>query len=386
MLLAISNSGLWRVLWYSLIGLSAIALYAGALRTAGIEWARIRWSLIGVYVVAYVLWFFANGIIIDRVSVLWSFAIFLTVASVGRPWREWLRSAGDLSVFVAMWLAYDESRGIADGLGMPIQVESVRDLDRFLFFGADPVVELQAAFHRTEVAERIVNGEAVLRTVTDVQWYDVVGSFVYYSHFIVPPIVIGALWLINRHQWIRYMRRFATLLFGACVMFILLPTAPPWMAAGGTNRVGLDLEALPPLSRHTGVGWRYVGLGSFVQAWDTGRDWANQVAAMPSLHSAFALFVVVFFWPWVRNPWARVAMLAYPLAMAVALAYFAEHYIVDAIAGWLLVGASFWLWNRIEVWLATRSVPIDGVDDVVLGDVDADNTHDSLVSADAATA
>ena len=383
MLLAITNSGLWRVLWYSLIGLSAIALYAGALRTAGIGWARIRWSLIGAYIVAYVWWFFANGIIIDRVSVLWSFAIFLTVASVGRPPREWMRSAGDLGVFVAMWLAYDESRGIADGLGMPIQVESVRNLDRLLFFGADPVVELQAAFHRTEIAERVENGEIVLRTVTDVQWYDVVGSFVYYSHFIVPPIVIGALWLINRHQWVRYMRRFATLLFGACVMFVLLPTAPPWMAAGGTNRVGLDLAALPPLSRHTGVGWRYVGLGSFVEAWDTGRDWANQVAAMPSLHSAFALFVVMFFWPWVHNPWARAAMLAYPLAMAVALAYFAEHYIVDAVAGWLLVGTVFWLWNRIEAWLAERSGPID---DEPLDYEKIVETRNSPISAEAARA
>jgi hypothetical protein len=383
MLLAITNSGLWRVLWYSLVGLSAIALYAGALRTAGIGWARIRWSLIGAYIVAYVWWFFANGIIIDRVSVLWSFAIFLTVASVGRPPREWMRSAGDLGVFVAMWLAYDESRGIADGLGMPIQVESVRNLDRLLFFGADPVVELQAAFHRTEIAERVVNGEIVLRTVTDVQWYDVVGSFVYYSHFIVPPIVIGALWLINRHQWVRYMRRFATLLFGACVMFVLLPTAPPWMAAGGTNRVGLDLAALPPLSRHTGVGWRYVGLGSFVEAWDTGRDWANQVAAMPSLHSAFALFVVMFFWPWVHNPWARAAMLAYPLAMAVALAYFAEHYIVDAAAGWLLVGTVFWLWNRIEAWLAERSGPID---DEPLDYEKAVEARNSPISAEAARA
>lgn len=378
MLLAITNSGLWRVLWYSLIGLSAIALYAGALRAAGIGWGRIRWSLIGAYIVAYVWWFFTNGIIIDRVSVLWSFAIFLTVASVGRPPREWMRSAGDLGVFVAMWLAYDESRGIADGLGMPIQVESVRNLDRLLFFGADPVVELQAAFHRTEIAERTVNGEIVLRTVTDVQWYDVVGSFVYYSHFIIPPVVIGALWLINRHQWVRYMRRFATLLFGACVMFVLLPTAPPWMAAGGTNRVGLDLAALPSLSRHTGVGWRYVGLGSFVEAWDTGRDWANQVAAMPSLHSAFALFVVVFFWPWVHNPWARAATLAYPLAMAVALAYFAEHYIVDAVAGWLLVGTVFWLWNRIE-----RSGPID---DESLDYEKTVETRNSLISAEAARA
>ena len=76
-------------------------------------------------------------------------------------------------------------------------------------------------------------------------------------------------------------------------------------------------------------------------------------------------------------------MLAYPLAMAVALAYFAGHYIVDAIAGWRLVGASFWLWNRIEAWLATRSGPID---DVMLGDDEADKTRDSLVSADATTA
>ena len=53
-MLAISNSGLWRVLWYSIIGASAIALYAGALRTAGVDWVKIRWSLIGAYLVAYV--------------------------------------------------------------------------------------------------------------------------------------------------------------------------------------------------------------------------------------------------------------------------------------------------------------------------------------------
>lgn len=355
MLLAISNTGLWRVLWYSLIGASVIALYAGALRAAGVGWTKIRWSLIGAYLAAYIWWFFNNGIIIDRVSVLWSFAIFLTVASVGKPWRDWLRTARDLGLFVAMWLIYDESRGIADTLGMPIQVESVRDIDRFLFFGADPVVELQAQFRRTEIIEQVVDGETVLRSVTNVRWYDIVGSFVYYSHFIIPPVVIGALWLINRHQWVRYMRRFATLLFVSCVMFILVPTAPPWMAAGGKNRVGLDLDALPPLARSTGAGWRDMGLGSFVEAWDTGRDWANQVAAMPSLHSAFALFVVVFFWPSIPNRGVRIALLAYPLTMALALAYFAEHYIIDAIVGWLIVGASFLIWNRIERCLADRA-------------------------------
>jgi len=265
--------------------------------------------------------------------------LFLVVASVGRPPKHWLRMVGDLTLFVAMWLAYDESRGIADRVGFPIQVESVRNLDRWLFFGVDPVVWLQDRF---------------LREPGNVQWYDVLGSMVYYSHFIVPPVTIAVLWFVSRHQWVRYMRRFATLLFVACTMFILLPTAPPWMAAGGKNRLGLELDALPPLRRPTGSGWRYIGLDGFVKAWDHGRDWANQVAALPSLHSAFALFVVVFFFPWIRDWRVRGLMLLYPLTMAIALAYFAEHYLVDAFAGWAVVGASFLLWNRIERGLDAR--------------------------------
>jgi hypothetical protein len=142
-------------------------------------------------------------------------------------------------------------------------------------------------------------------------------------------------------------------------MFVFVPTAPPWMAGGGENRVGLQLDALPPLRRTTGAGWREIGLDAFVKAWDTGRDWANQVAAMPSLHAAFALFVVVFFFPWVRSWGLRALMLLYPLTMAIALSYFAEHYIIDAIVGWLIVGASFLLWHRIEAALDRRRTAMD---------------------------
>ncbi len=305
-------------------------------------WTWVRATLIAIYVGLYVAWFFVNGIIIDRISVLLSVALFLVVASVGRPPRHWLRMFGDLTLFVAMWIAYDESRGIADRLGFPLQIESVRDIDRVLFLGTDPVVWLQDRF---------------LEPGT-VRWYDVVGSMVYYSHFIVPPVAIATLWFVNRHQWVRYMRRFATLLFVACAMFVLLPTVPPWMAAGGQNRLGLELDALPPLRRTTGNGWRHLGLDGFVKAWEHGRDWANQVAAMPSLHSAFALFVVVFFFRWIRDWRLRAVMLLYPLTMAVALAYFAEHYIADALAGWAIVGASFLLWNRIERRLDERRAPI----------------------------
>ncbi len=353
MLIGLATGGLWRVLWYSLVLALFVGGFSAGMRALGVGWEKIRFALIGIYGVVYVWWFFANGIIIDRISVLWSFAIFLGVASVGRPAHEWLRTARDLGFFVAMWIAYDESRGVADGLGMPVQVESVRDIDRFLLFGTDGVVWLQEQF---------------LSEPGTVRWYDVIASFVYYSHFIVPPLVMAILWFRDRDQWVRYMRRFATVILIGCTMFVLLPTAPPWMAAGGRNRSGYEFDALPPLRRPTGNGWRHIGLDGFVEAWDTGRDWANEVAAMPSLHSAYALFVVVFFWPRIRPIWVRWALLAYPLTMAVALMYFGEHYLADALAGWAVVGVSFLIWNRIERRLEARKAEErpDELDDEVV--------------------
>ncbi|WP_051062481.1 phosphatase PAP2 family protein [Ilumatobacter nonamiensis] len=343
MVVALETGGLWRVLWYSIALASVVGAFSAVLRAFGVEWRMIRWCLISLYTSVYVWWFLENGIIIDRISVLWSFAIFLCVASVGRPAHEWWRTARDLGFFVAMWLAYDESRGIADGLGMPVQVESVRNIDRFLFFGTDGVVWLQERF---------------LAPVGTVRWYDVIAAFVYYSHFVLPPLVMAVLWLTNRDQWIRYMRRFATVILIGCVGFILFPTAPPWMAAGGVNGSGYAFDALPPVRRPTGNGWRHIGLESFVEAWDVGRDWANEVAAMPSLHSAYALFVVVFFWPKIRPVGLRYLALLYPFSMAVALMYFGEHYFADALAGWATVGVSFLIWNRIERrWDATAPVP-----------------------------
>ncbi|MFT6764204.1 MAG: hypothetical protein ACJAXA_002870, partial [Candidatus Aldehydirespiratoraceae bacterium] len=105
MLAATATGGLWRVLWYSLVLAVLVGGFSAALRAAGVDWLKIRWTLLGSYGVAYVVWFKINGIIIDRISVLWSFAIFLALASVGRSLTDWWRTARDLGLFGLMWLA-----------------------------------------------------------------------------------------------------------------------------------------------------------------------------------------------------------------------------------------------------------------------------------------
>ena len=295
-------------------------------------WRVPRIALLVGYAVLYLAWFKAKGIVIDRVSVLLSVLILFVIANVGRPINQVGRGVLDFAFYASMWIAYDESRGIADRLGFPLQVESVINMDKFLFFGGVPNVWMQERFYEPG----------------SVRWYDVAGSLVYFSHFIGPPAVMVILYLANRREWLRFVKRFATTMFIACTMFIVLPTAPPWMAAGGDREI--ILNELPPLRRPTARGWSHLGLKSFANAWDAvkGRDWANKVAALPSLHAGYALFVVAFLLPWIRPRWLKVLVFAWPLAMTAALVYFGEHYVVDALAGWAVVGISFLVWNRIE--------------------------------------
>ncbi len=92
-----------------------------------------------------------------------------------------------------MWYAYERTRGAADALGFPVQVEAMRNIDRLLFFGNDPNVVLQQHFWNTPV-----------------RWWDVVASSIYYTHFVFPVIALAVLWVVSHRQWVRFMKRFAT--------------------------------------------------------------------------------------------------------------------------------------------------------------------------------
>ena len=292
----------------------------------------LRWGLLGSYCLAFIISFAQNGLPVARMPILgWVSAAFI-VGNVGKPRRKQLQMIGDLTLYACMWFSYDFSRGIADSLGFPLQVELPRNIDKVLFLGNDP---------NTWMQQQLWN--------RNIQWYDVYGSIIYFTHFVVPVAMSVYLWIRYREQWVRYIRRFATVLFTGVATYMMMPTVPPWMASS----TKFDYQILEPLQRSGSRGWSWLGLDTVGNVLISGQKQANPTAAFPSLHAAFALFVVVFFWQRMTKPWVRYMSLLFPLSMAWCLVYFGEHYVTDIVAGWAYVGASFWFWNR---WEAKRQV------------------------------
>jgi hypothetical protein len=297
---------------------------------------RIRVIAMSVYAAALATYSQLLGIPNDTISVfvwLW----FGTIAwNIEAPWRYHLRFVRDWSIPMIGLVVYFYSRGLTDELGLPVHVTMPIRLDEWLFGGTLPTEWLQ---------DRLC-GEPCLRE-SDPHWYDVFFTTVYASHFLTGLTIAAVLWVRSRQEWLRWMRRYVSINFGALAIYILYPMAPPWMA----SEDGFIHEALPRL---TGRGWRDLGLGRFDLIL---QGVGNPVAAMPSLHAGIT-FLVAMYGIWrLRSP-LRFLLVLYPLAMSVALVYYAEHYVVDVLAGALLAGVVMvgcGLWERRRARSATVS-------------------------------
>jgi membrane-associated phospholipid phosphatase len=161
-------------------------------------------------------------------------------------------------------------------------------------------------------------------------------------------------------MWAKFMRRWLFVTAAGLATYFLYPAAPPWYA----SKHGHLTETV---YRTSTEGWHALGLRSAGKLLSTGQDMANPVAAMPSLHSAFAMLVVAFFLAHVSRRWVPVLLL-YPVAMAFSLVYAGEHYVVDVLVGWAYVLVAMVVVSYAERWWAGRR---DRLDLVTVGAAEA---------------
>lgn len=283
------------------------------------------------YAVGLLLWCLLVGIPNDPAGVvlwIWLGTIAWYVDDPDRRWRRFWRDWWlPLLLLVVYWLV----RGLADEIGIAPHYSMPIRVDEWLFGGTVPTVALQQAWC----------GEPCVKTLPP-HWWDVLFTTVYASHFLVALTLAGVLWVRDREEWVRWLRRYLTLLFSGLAIYIVYPMAPPWMAA----RDGYLAE----VHRITRRGWSELGVGGLDLHRQTMIMWGmgNKVAAMPSLHAGIAFLVAFWFVTRLGSPW-RWLLLLYPLAMSLALTYFAEHYVIDAVCGAalaLLVMVGVGRWER----------------------------------------
>jgi hypothetical protein len=142
------------------------------------------------------------------------------------------------------------------------------------------------------------------------------------AHFIVTLSLLGWLWW-RRADLYRPLRNSLVLVnLLAFVVFWLYPVAPPRMLGGFTDVVA---------STHA------------IGSWHTGAlaTQANQLAAMPSLHIAWAVWCTVVLWRISARAWVRTAAVLYPCVTAAAVLMTGNHFTLDILAGALVMALAF---------------------------------------------
>ena len=141
------------------------------------------------------------------------------------------------------------------------------------------------------------------------------------AHFAVTLAVLAALWWRGAARYRPMRNVLVAINLLAFAVFWLYPVAPPRMLGGFTDVVA---------STHAIGSWHTGALASQ----------ANQLAAMPSLHIAWAIWSAAGVWLLTRSRIARALALLYPCLTGFAVLATGNHYVLDLVAGALLVAVA----------------------------------------------
>jgi hypothetical protein len=134
------------------------------------------------------------------------------------------------------------------------------------------------------------------------------------AHFVVTLGLLGWLWWRRADLYRPLRNSLVVVNLLAFAVFWLYPVAPPRMLAGFTDVVA---------STHAIGSWHTGALASH----------ADELAAMPSLHIAWAAWCTLALWQLSSRRWVRMAAVLYPCLTSFAVIATGNHFVLDILAG-----------------------------------------------------
>jgi membrane-associated phospholipid phosphatase len=222
-----------------------------------------------------------------------------------------------------MWAymaAYKSPHDDVEGQVAKVRIDYPIVADRLLGLGELPTVRLQRAIAR-------VGPDGA-------QWHalDRVLVWTHWSWFMVPHGTVAYLLLRHPERFPRAAAMtYAVFNVGASFYWVL-PTAPPWYAAGAAERTGEGATEVRRMMVEYGEHFWRDGWGSLYSVFG-----GNPLAAMPSLHFATSVMAALLLAE--AGPVPGALGWGYTATLGFALVYLGEHYLVDLLGGAALTAA-----------------------------------------------
>lgn len=160
-------------------------------------------------------------------------------------------------------------------------------------------------------------------------------------HFLVTAVVLVHLFRCRPGRYQCWRGGFVASSLLAFAIYRLWPVAPPRLLPDGTGSTVL----VDTLAEHPTL-WDFQS-GPMSEV-------ANHYAAMPSMHAGWALFCALALGLG-RSGATRIALLGYPLLTTMVIMATGNHFLLDAVAGFAVVGVGLGAAHVVEVVLGRRA-------------------------------
>nr|WP_281385947.1 phosphatase PAP2 family protein [Nocardioides luti] len=183
------------------------------------------------------------------------------------------------------------------------------------------------------------------RLFTSHQAIGLLGSYWYASlHYVVTGATLLWLYKLGTRSYLPARRALVAGTLIGLVAYLLMPTAPPRFITGYVD----------VLSLHASDGWWSTdasaprGLGGLT----------NELAAFPSLHAGWALWVAISVQRNAAWRWVRALAWVYAAGTAVVIVGTGNHWVIDVVVGWLVVLGGFAIARRMPRPLVPAADPV----------------------------
>jgi len=226
-----------------------------------------------------------------------------------------------LGPFILILLAYDSFRSFVPSLNKHVHYTLMPNFDKLLF-GTLPTMTLQRWLWHGYVT-----------------WYDYLFYIFYMLHFVLSIGLAVIIFKIRENEYWRFAMTYIVASFAAFAVFLLYPTAPPWLASQNGY--------IPHITRISSEVYSSLGITNFPSIYN--KFAPNPVAAVPSLHTTFSILFVLFTFKIFGKKWGALSLI-YPAMIIFGVVYMGEHYFFDVVCGAVLAVVAYLTTPYLMKW------------------------------------